>query len=277
MSRTSCGVNAMKSGSISPGLSSMRNQSAWAVSIPTAAAPWTSSTSRSPTWSASFASTPRAARALSKIAAPGLRAPSSLESATASIRSRELELFELAPEETRWVGPRVRDDAHPETLRVQGIEQLVRARCQRACRTPDRVLGVEVGRELRVGDRPEQLAKLVAVVEVLGCIRREHRRQGLRSKASGEVVGLAGPAERRKRSSMTRRQQVVVPRELGKRVAPVEENGVQHAARLTPWRERFRLQRSRSRQSSSPRTSSSTPAGPSSSCWRPRRLPRSRG
>jgi hypothetical protein len=73
-----------------------------------------------------------------------------------------------------------------------------------------------------------RVAELGGVVEPRPGAQREQARQLLALEARGETERLARATERREPGAVPGREQLVVPFELHQRVAPVEENRVEH-------------------------------------------------
>ena len=140
------------------------------------------------------------------------------------------ELVELAANEPRGLRPRVRNDRKPQAAPAQRVEQSMCAVDERARRTPRGVLGVEEAIELLVGDRAEQIAQLVAVVDACGGVLAPISAGSFscRKRAVNSSASAAAP-ERAEPRAVPRREQLVVPFELRQRPAPVKENRLEHA------------------------------------------------
>jgi Ca2+:H+ antiporter len=136
---------------------------------------------------------------------------------------------EVAVEQVRWVEG-VRDEAELQPVASQRLEQGVRRRPQLPSGRPGCVLGFEVAVELVVADLDlevaEELPDEPRVLDLLERAGQPEQRLVRLAESLSDLDVVA--ADRLEACTMTRDEQVLVPRPLHQGVAPVEQHGLDH-------------------------------------------------
>ena len=145
------------------------------------------------------------------------------------------ELLQVAVEEPAGI-ERVRDEPELEAAVPQRLEQGVRVAREHARRIPRRVLGLEKAAQLLLVDGDpgvlEHFPDEARVVDLVEGSLEESRDRGEPCFRVEEAVILGQPLgpDRLEARTLACRDQLHVPRELHQRVAPVEENGLEHGS-----------------------------------------------
>ena len=216
-------MNARKSGSTAAGVSSARNHSACTVVIPTAAAPCdvvdepVADEERLERVDAEAVERVLEDRRVGLARADLAREDDRVDAL------RDAELLERRGGRSRGGSGHVFATTASRRPRARSASSSACARAeQRARRPPRRVLGVEEAVELVVGERPEQAAQLLRVVDVARRPsrgrQRPSRNRAVKPAASSSRPSAASPAACPAASSSSSHV------ELDERVAPVEED-----------------------------------------------------